>query len=185
MKVTLYGKVGCDKCDAATNSPSPLSGGLRRNKMICKSIKDTVSESFRVADCRDCIGSVQGCEVYAEVERLTEHTKCTKCIPMQRSSYFQDKAEKAEAEVERLKEAWESAELRADDGWREVERIGGERDILAEKVKQQEAEIDELRVSTEDCKNRLEIAKRIAAMMRSEIVELKGKIDAAGRGEGE
>jgi hypothetical protein len=88
-----------------------------------------------------------------------------------------------QAEIARLKDAWESAELRADDGWLEVERIGGKRDILAEKVKQQEAEIDEFRVSTEDCKTRLAIAKRIAAMMRSKIVELEGKINAAGRGE--
>ncbi len=94
-----------------------------------------------------------------------------------------DERLEAVSEIEQLKDAWESAELRADDGWREVERIGGERDILAEKVKQQEAEIDELRVSTEDCKNRLEVAKIIAAMMRSEIVELKGKIDATGREE--
>ncbi len=31
--------------------------------------------------------------------------------------------DEARAEVEQLKEAWESAELRADDGWREVERL--------------------------------------------------------------
>jgi hypothetical protein len=36
---------------------------------------------------------------------------------------WRKRAENAEAEVERLKDARESAELRADDGWREAERL--------------------------------------------------------------
>jgi hypothetical protein len=132
--------------------------------MICESIKDTVSESFRVADCRDCIGSVQGCEVYAEVERLRKQKICL------------DEGEECAAvalrdEVERLKEAWESAELRADDGWREVERL---RKLCASRPK-----LPDLRG-----RSFREVDDATEAFY-AETIEWEVSVDAAGRGEGE
>ena len=49
------------------------------------------------------------------------------------------------AEVERLKDAWESAELRADDGWLEVERLRKDLQLSFEERDEARGEVERLK----------------------------------------
>jgi hypothetical protein len=63
---------------------------------------------------------------------------------------WRKRAENAEAEVERLKDAWESAELRADDGWREAERLRKGLTLAFEELDEERVEVQRLRDGLND-----------------------------------
>jgi hypothetical protein len=124
----------------------------------------------------DCPGE-EVCLLRAEVKCLS-----TMGVDVLDILEWSKRAERAEAEVERLKDAWESAELRADDGWREAERQNRLRRKAVQKARRKHNEIKRLRKLCADRPNMVAATMNLTGAVIA-FDRWLDKIDAAGRGE--